>query len=562
MHITPIAAVPNAVARSARRLRNGITLTLTLLVGSCASREPFELTLLHTNDVHARVLSIDSRGSACGPVVGATTEGSNDAEADCFGGVARRATAIQRIRSAEPNVLLFDAGDQFQGTLFFSRFKGEEIATFMNALGYDAMVVGNHELDEGPETLAIFAERLDFPLLAANIDATREPRLDALLQASTVIESGGRRIGVVGFVTEETASLSRPGPTLEFTEIEKAVSREVSQLEAAGVDIIIALSHAGYRRDLAVAATVRGLDVIIGGHTNTLLANEDPGAEGPYPTVVMSPDDEPVLVVTAYAWGKYLGRLDVAFDATGRPLSWQGGPLLLDAAIPPDPNITQLVAPFAAAVAEFANEPIGETTVLLEGDTRYCRFAECNLGNLLADALLDYGKAQGIEIALQNGGGIRSSIAAGAITSGSVLEVLPFGNTAATFGLRGEDLRFALEHGVSEAHDPNADGTGRFLQVAGMRYAWTLEQPPGARILDVEVREGDGWVQLDPDRVYQVITNDFVRNGGDGFLILQERAIDPYDLGPVVADIVSAYIRTHSPMAPGLEERVRLGSAF
>lgn len=533
---------------SSIRLLTLACFVLATVAGGCKAPAPFELTVLHTNDVHARVLATDARGNSCR---------APDGRQGCFGGVARRATVVQRMRESEPNVVLLDAGDQFQGTLFFSRFKGEAAATLMNALHYDAMAVGNHELDDGPELLARFAQQLHFPLLAANLDASRVPDLDRVLSPSTVLTVGGHRIGIVGCLTEETATLSRPGPDIAFTEIEDAVGSEVRRLEADGVDIIVVLSHSGYERDLAIAAEIPGVDVLVGGHTNTYLANGDPDAEGPYPTVVTAPSGDKVLVVTAFAYGKYLGRLDVRFDAQGRVVGWGGGPILLDDTVPPDPAMEQTVAPFARTVAQFANEPIGEAAVPLEGDTSVCRFAECTLGDLIADALLEYGRPQGIEIALQNGGGIRSSIAQGTVTSGQILEVLPFNNTAATFGLRGEDLLFALEHGVSSADDPNGESTGRFLQVAGLRYVFTLEHPPGSRILEAEVRSDGAWEPIDPQRVYQIITNDFTRNGGDGFLVLKEHAIHPYDQGPVIADLLSDYIRAHSPAAPHLDGRIR-----
>jgi 5'-nucleotidase len=521
--------------------------TLALIGCQAADPPPWELTILHTNDTHSRLLEIDRFGASC--------RDEDRDRGECIGGVARRATLVEEIRSTTPNVLLLDGGDQFQGTLFYNRFKGEAAAQVMTWLSYDAMVLGNHEFDDGPEVLGRFLQRIDFPVLATNLGVEDEPALDGELERLAVVETGGRRVGLVGALIEETATLSRPGPTVDFLPIEETVTEAVEELLEAGVDIIVLLSHSGYARDLKLAAAIPGLDIIVGGHTNTLLDNDDERARGPYPTVVEGPDSTPVLVVTAFAYGAYLGRLDVTFDDDGTPIAWDGEPLLLDASIEPDPEILARLAPLEDEVDRFSGREIGVAAVDLIGSERVCRVAECNLGNLIADALL--AAHPDAEVALQNAGGIRTSLGAGPISFGRLLEVLPFGNTASTFDLRGDDLLAALEHGVSQAEDLSNDGTGRFLQVAGLRYEWAAEAPPGSRILKVEIRGENGdWQPLDPERRYHVVTNDFTRNGGDGFEVLATEAIDPYDQGRVVSDVVADWIATHSPVAPEVEGRI------
>jgi 5'-nucleotidase len=519
------------------------------LLCACSRPRTFELTLLHTNDVHSRFEEIDARGTTCRPQAAAAGE--------CFGGAARRATAIAAARASAPQALLLDAGDEFQGTLYYNRFKGAAIAELMNHLGYDAMVVGNHEFDDGPPALAQFARAIEFPLLATNVDATADSELAPLLRSSVVLEVSGQRVGVVGVVTEQTPSLSSPGETLRFLPIEESLRKEIERLENEGIDIVIVLSHSGLERDRQIAAAVAGIDVIVGGHTNSLLSKTIEGAEGPYPIVVEGPRGEPVLVVTAYAYGKYLGRLDVVF-ARGVPSAWRGEPILIDAGVAPDLEVAALIEPYRAELAGYSYQEVGVTTEELEGRESACRFRECTLGNLIADALLEHGASQGIEIALQNGGGIRSSIAEGPVTVGEVLEVLPFGNAMSTFGLRGSDLLATLEHAVSEADHPDGESTGRFLQVAGLRYSFTLGRPVGQRILSVEVAAADGaFSPLDPGKIYRVACNDFTRKGGDGFDVLRDRAIDPYDDGAVVADVLIEHLSRHRPVSPRLEGRIR-----
>jgi 5'-nucleotidase/UDP-sugar diphosphatase len=158
-----------------------LLLSLTPLAG--AQGNAYTLTVLHTNDVHARILQFGDTGGACGE--------EDAAQGNCFGGVARRATKINEIRAEGGNLILVDAGDQFQGTLFYNKYKGEEAQTFMNELGYDAMTVGNHEFDDGPGVLGSFIRGADFPVVSANIDASNEAALAGLIQPYTVLDVGG-----------------------------------------------------------------------------------------------------------------------------------------------------------------------------------------------------------------------------------------------------------------------------------------------------------------------------------------------------------------------------------
>ncbi|MFQ5612325.1 MAG: bifunctional metallophosphatase/5'-nucleotidase [Anaerolineae bacterium] len=527
-----------------------VALTLLLSVAPAAAQGgDFSLTVLHTNDVHARILQFNRFGGSCGE--------DDAAEGKCFGGVARRKTMIDQVRAEGGNVVLLDGGDQFQGTLFYNQYKGEAAQTFMNALGYDAMAVGNHEFDDGPEVLARFIAGANFPILSANIDASQEPSLADLLKPFAVLEIGGEQIGVIGYTTEDTAILSSPGPNVAFNNIEESVAAAVAELEAMGVNKIIAVSHSGFNRDRQVAAAVDGLDVIVAGHTNTFLSNTDEDAEGPYPVVVNSPNGNPVLLVSDFTWGKYLGRLDVTFDADGVPVSWEGEPILLDASVAEDPDILAQAEALNEPLAELRNTIVGSAAVDLNGDRASCRFEECNMGNLIADAIVWATSAQGTQIAIQNGGGIRASIPAGDVSLGDVLEVLPFGNTIATFELSGADVVAALENGVSRAENPENEGTGRFPQVAGLRYSWNPDLPEGSRIVSVEVKNEDGsYSPIDPNAIYKVAANNFMRGGGDGYSVFAENAINPYDFGPTLDEAVAIYIGLNSPVAPEVEGRI------
>ena len=507
---------------------------LMALVPTAWAEGPITVTILHTDDTHAHLESFEPF------------------KQPLQGGVARRYTAIQQVKAEGGNVILVDAGDAFQGTLFFNQWQGEEEAYFMNALGYQAMAVGNHEFDSGPEALAAFIQKANFPVLSANVDVSAEPALAGLIQPYTILEVAGEKIGVFGLTTESAAYISSPGPNVVFNDVVESAKATVAELEAQGINKIIALTHIGYNEDMALAAAVDGIDVIVGGHSHTLLGDME-GAKGPYPTVVTSPGGDTVLIVHAYEWGKYLGRLDVTFTADGKVESYSGAPIFIDESIAEDETIAADVARFAEPIEALKATIVGQTAVDLEGTRELVRSQETNLGNLICDAMLWKTATENTQICIQNGGGIRASIPAGDVSMGQVLEVLPFGNLIATFGLKGSDVWAALENGVSRYEDQK----GRFPQVGGLRYTFDPSQPAGSRIVSVEVKNPDGsYSPIDLDAVYKVVSNDFLRHGGDGYDVFAENAIDPYDAGALLADAVAEYIGTYSPVSPAVEGRI------
>jgi len=512
--------------------------------------EGFILTVLHTNDTHSHFAQFNKHGNTCG------TE--EIASGECFGGVARRAYMIDKIRGEESNVILVDAGDQFQGTLLYTLYRSEPAQTFMNELGYDAMTLGNHEFDDGPSELAEFAGGLNFPVVSSNVDFSNEPALKDIIKPYTILEVAGHEVGIIGLTTEDVPSISNPGPNVIFHDVQSSAKRAVDELSAKGVNIVIALTHIGFASDMELAGAVDGIDIIVGGHTHTLLSNTDKDAEGPYPVMASSPAGDPVLVVTAQSWGKYLGDLKVTFDAEGVVAEWSGDPILLDNSVPEDEDVAAEVEKMSGEVESLRNQVVGETAVDLTNPNELSRYEECALGDLITDAMLWETEGQGVQVALYNGGGLRTGIPKGPITMEEVLEVLPFFDTLATLGLKGSDLRQTLEYGVSRAESTQNEGTGRFLQVAGLSFTWDPNKPVGSRVTDVMVRNEEGaFVPLDDETVYKVAATDYLRSGGDGQVILAEKAIDPYDFGRAVSDILVDYLEKFSPVAPKVEGRIK-----
>ena len=306
-----------------RILLKGIMSATLMTAFVSAPALAYDLTILHTNDFHARFEPISKYDSGC--------SAESNIEGKCFGGSARLYTAIKESRGRVANSILVDGGDQFQGTLFYTYYKGQLAAQMMNSLGFDAMTVGNHEFDDGPEVLSGFMQAVHFPVLMSNADVSLEPALANKLVKSAIIWRGGERIGLIGVTPEDTDELSSPGEHVKFSDPVSAVQTEVDSLSERGVNKIVVLSHSGYQVDKEIAANTTGVDVIVGGHSNTYLSNVSDRAAGPYPTMVNG-----VAVVQAYAYGKFLGELNVSFDAQGNLTSAAGEPLIMDSSVEED----------------------------------------------------------------------------------------------------------------------------------------------------------------------------------------------------------------------------------
>ncbi|MBF0677583.1 MAG: 5'-nucleotidase C-terminal domain-containing protein [Devosia sp.] len=513
-----------------KKLLLGAT-ALTLCAGfSSAAYAEFTLNILHINDFHSRFDPITGTDSNC--------DAETDAAGECFGGIARLKTIIDDTRAKYEggNSLLLSAGDNFQGSLYYTTYKSKVVSDFFNQMGFDVVATGNHEFDDGPEEFMTFIDSAEFPIIGGNFDVTRDPHLAGKIKGSYVVEIGGEKIGIIGATTEDTPEIAST-EDIEFHDVIQYVRGASEALDAAGVNKIILLSHIGYTVDQQVAAALPLVDVIVGGHSHSLLGSME-GAAGPYPTMVKNPDGVEVPVVQANQYGKYLGDIAISWDDNGVVTSAVGEPFLIDASVKADEAFATELTALLGPIEELTSTVIGTATDKLEGAREVCRVEECSMGNLLADAILDRVAGQGATIAFQNGGGIRASIDAGEITVGDVLTVLPFSNTLATVQISGADVIEALENGVSDIEN----GAGRFAQVSGLKYSYTLSKPAGERVSDVLVKgEGDAWVPIDEDATYTIVTNNYVRGGGDGYGTFAE-GDNPYDFGPPLEQVVAEYI--------------------
>jgi 5'-nucleotidase/UDP-sugar diphosphatase len=506
------------------------------LLNVVAQESRFSLRILHTNDHHAHLEPVKY-----GDLL--------------LGGIARRRTLIDQIRAEnktnqEP-LLLLDAGDVFQGTLYFNQYLGQADLDFYNALAYDAGTIGNHEFDRGQQVLADFIAKAKFPIISANIDIAPESPLYGKVRPWHILDVQGEKIGVFGLTTPDTAILSSVGDGVKFTDPIAAARNSVQALKQQGINKIIALTHIGFDNDALLAQKVPDIDIIIGAHSHTPVGNI-PNANHPYPLVEKNGTKEPVLVVTDWEWGKYLGDLSVSFDRAGKLIAWAGKPHALDASIKSNQEFADKLKAYAAPIEALRQKIIGKSLVALDGDRVKMRTSETSLGNLIADAILAKTKGDRVQVALINAGAIRNGFPLGEITMGNVLEALPFGNSIARIDLTGNQLKASLEHGVSLAEQEE----GRFPQVAGIRFVWDAKLPVGKRVTKVEIKDGSGNFQLlNPQATYRMATNNFLASGGDGYRAFAEGE-NLLETGYLLSDAIAEYISASSPVQPKIENRI------
>ena len=519
---------------------------LSLCAG--AAQADYTLNVLHINDLHSRIEPINRFDSTC--------SAEDDAEGKCFGGVARVATKINELRDQlnadGQNVIVLDAGDQFQGSMMYTTYKGAAEAEFMEAIGFDVMAVGNHEFDDGPSALREFVDAVSFPVISGNLDLSSSNELNGKVGNHVVLEVGGQKIGIISALAVDTVETSSPGDNVVFQDEIESLKADVAALEAEGVNKIIALTHVGLAKDLEIAANVPGIDAVVGGHSHTFLSSSNPKRQGAYPTYATQEDGTLVPVVQAYAYSKYVGHLELTFSDDGTVLYAGGDTIVLDASVAADADIAARVAELNGPIEELKAMVVAESADVIEGAREVCRTQECPMGNLVADAMLERVADQGVSIAIQNGGGLRASIDSGEVTMGEVLTVLPFQNTLATFEIDGAGVIAALENGVSQVEEVK----GRFPQVAGLKFTWDPSVAAGeGRITEVMVAEGDGFVPIDPAKSYGVVTNNYVRGGGDGYRMFRD-GMNAYDFGPGLEVVVADYLAEQGPYTPYTDGRI------
>lgn len=475
-----------------------------------SSGKDFDLTILHTNDTHART--------------------------DLY---PKLATAVKAEREANKDAVLVDAGDVFSGTLYFSKYEGQADISLMNYIGYDVMTLGNHEFDlgatpNGHQALADFIAAAKFPFISSNVDASADDKLkglfsdvisskpaDGKVYQGMVKEINGEKVGFFALTTAETEFISSP-VNVKFNDYLETAQNAVNAFEKMGINKIVAVTHIGYDdnanydNDLLLAEFVDGIDVIVGGHSHTKLEKE-----------TLIEKDEPTVIVQTGEYLGNLGKLDVTFDKNG-VVKAQEGQLIALEKVAEDEKALEILAPYKEGVKALEQEEIGvNLPIALDNprdggdDTKpSVRKNQTILGNLVTEGMLS--KAQEVAtsynkkvvMAIQNGGGIRAAINEGPVTVGEVRSVLPFGNTLAMMDVTGTELKEGFEIALSQYPKEN----GGFLHVAGGFIKYDSSLPAGERVVSISYKDADGnLVEMQDDELYTVATNAFTAKGGDGF---------------------------------------------
>ncbi|XP_045522484.1 apyrase-like [Pieris brassicae] len=509
----------------------------------------YELQIIHYNDFHARFEETSVETPTC-----------RFNNASCLGGFPRLFKQIMTLKKEKPDSILLNAGDSYQGTYWYTLLKWKVILEFMNLLPNDAHAIGNHEFDDGPAGLAPYLSGLKAPVVAANMDTSKEPILQGLYKPYIIVERKGRKIGIIGLITTDTKILSSAGE-VEFTDPREVTSRLARELSERGVDIIILLSHCGLDVDKEIARNYgQHIDIIVGGHTHSLLWNgPSPSGEvvaGPYPVFIESADQKhKVLIVQASAFTKYMGSLSVFFDYRGEYVKWEGGPIFLNRSMPEDEDIKTRLKPYAEMVHRAEQEVIGETVNTLYADD--CIYGECALGDLLVDAMNEYAKvnhkSSNSYISFIQRGNIKSTIPNGQITKGELFELLPFNDRIQTFELQGTYIVKALERSVIDGWSMDPFKGPYILQVSGLTVTYDMKQPEGGRLTSVLV--GDAKKPLDPEQVYQVTAPAYLADGGDGFSMFSEGRKNVQVIGRD-EKVLEVFIRTHSPLNVTTDGRI------
>lgn len=504
-------------------MRKILLLTFLLLTGVFVTSRAGQwqhLIILHTNDIHGHLAEEEAWWL-------------NPNFPPPVGNAAAAATIIKEERTnALKNgfgFMLLEGGDIFQGTPVGEFTKGKAVIEYMNMMGYDAMTLGNHDFDKGMDVLKPLLDMASFPVMAANIVDSNSRRTVDFVQPFVIIQKGGVKIGLFGITTHYMRGMATPENIkgLDFEKESATAKKMVDTLKTLGVDIVVALSHAGFRHDKAIADSVAGIDVIVGAHSHTGLrqAYEDPSHH--------------TIIVQTYGHLTSIGKLDLFIDPVTKKIMGFKNQLkeLSTEEVLKDTSVTSMVDHWRRlaeagfdSVLGWANSDINRSG----GDK------ESAIGNLICDAMLKSGDA---EISFQNTGGIKADIPKGPITYRNVYNVDAFGNYIVTMEMTGSQVIRICETSVLGYH--------AIFQVGGLKMKYNAKKPVWERLIEVTVNG----LPIDTARTYKIAINNFLGAGGGNYKIFQEgqNRVDTFiELRQSLAD----YIRQNSPLDCRVQGRI------
>lgn len=477
------------------------------------------LVILHTNDTHSRILPDETDG---------------------LGGVARRKVLVDSVRAAEDHVILVDAGDAVQGTLFFNLYGGEVEQRLMNALDYDLRILGNHEFDNGTDSLARILRYADAEFLSTNYDLSDSP-LEGKFHKYAIREVEDRKIGFIALNLRPEGIIA-PGnyDGVEYLDAIEAANAAAWWLKhVEGCDMVVALTHIGYDpgispSDVDVARQTSDIDIIIGGHSHDLIDPGDPSK----PCLIPNREGRDVLVAQTGKGGKVLGEITIDLDDLRSSYRLIPVDSRLDSRS--DGSVEALLKPYRAGVDSLMERGVGRTAVELPQ-------ASDALLNFCTDFILTRGRelAPDVDFAMLNRGGIRRGLPKGKITEGEIITMLPFNNRVQVINIKGSDILPALLQMARIGGSGISDG------VRATYEPWSKEKDAALVSVTVDGRP------LDPDRTYRVATIDYMANGGDYMPTLANHTQVASSPEEVYKDLI-AYLEDHPKLRinPSPERRM------
>ncbi|MEZ8025199.1 bifunctional UDP-sugar hydrolase/5'-nucleotidase [Vibrio sp. 1F255] len=557
--------------------------------------KPTKIVLAHINDTHSYFeptslqLSLKMNNHIIEPYVSA-------------GGFARISTRFKQIKQdaqrQKVGTLFLHAGDCFQGTLYFSLFKGKANADLLNALNIDAMTLGNHELDMGNEPVAIFAKRIKFPLLAGNWNLSNEdinkthtladndivkPYRPETRSASFITkEFDGEKVAIFGLSIDKMAGIANPDIDTPFENALETAKGTIEQIHQAGINKIVLLSHLGYEADLELAANVTGIGVIVGGHSHRL--------QGDFSDIGLVKDDEygvkigDTYVVQAGFHAMSLGHCEIEFDSQGKVTHFNGkNELLLGRRLFIDAKLSEVGQDDAHDMAcEFLNNHPNiavckkdpelqsiltdkyqprvrklQQQVIAHADTklRHVRIPDAKgpsqLAPLVAQSFhhLMNKKGHQVDFAIHNAGGVRNSLNSGDVSVADIAgKLLPFAVPIGVYEVKGETIACMLEGAINNAIDNGVVGTGSgsFPYTHNLRFCYHKEAPIGHRIHHLEIHSDDsGWQAVSRNRIYRGASSAYTMKGKEGYNAVLDMIGDGTVTTDSMADCFIEFLQDH-----------------
>ena len=514
---------------------------------STYEEKEFELSIIHVNDQHSHVVSdnmslyIDDK----------------KVKVD-IGGYPRVVSKIKSLQNEKKNVLTLNAGDTFQGTIYYSVFKGDADVKMFNIVNWDALALGNHEFDEGDEFLANYLSKLNLDslnILAANIFAPENNFLENSWSPYTIKEMNGQKVGIIGIdIVQKTQVSSSPSDEIEFYNEVTTAQKYIDELEGKGINKIILLTHVGLNNDKNYASQLSGVDIIIGGDSHSLMGDFSSvglsSHDTNYPAKTTDKLGNKVCIAQAWQYNYVVGNLDVVFNNDGTVKSCEGTPTLLMGdnfsfdeneislakieetiannenleIVEEESNTLAKLEEFKSQVEEKMSQVLGEASEFL-GHNRIPMDAKDGksylpLGSDIAPIVAKsfYDLSNRADACIQNAGGVRIAVEEGNITMETAYTLLPFSNTLYEIDMYGNEIKQVLEDALNNYIDEGGS-TGSFPSAYGLRYDIDANVHANSRISNLEIKDRitGTWSLIDNSKMYVIVTNNYIAGGKDGY---------------------------------------------